>query len=329
MTKPIVSTAVMMLYEEGRFQLDDPILNFIPEFKDEKVLVTPKEGKAYTIPATKPITIRSLLTHTSGLTYNWDPVLGPYYRDAHIEAGLMPYDGTIADNIKHLARLPLLFNPGERWNYGLSIDVLGYLVEIVSGKPLDQFLKERIFEPLGMRDTFFYVPENKQDRLATVYTWYEGKGLQRFPDTPITEGTFSYSADYPIHGPKKLFAGGAGLCSTAADYARFCQLMLNKGRWNGKQMISRKTVELMTHDQLGPGFPEQAFGLGFGIDGVKMPLHELGSPGQYEWGGFYYTGFTIDPVEGMITVFMAQLHPGSPATEGNFHTAAYAALEDK
>jgi CubicO group peptidase (beta-lactamase class C family) len=229
--------------------------------------------------------------------------------------------------VKKLARLPLLFNPGERWNYGLNIDVLGYLVEIVSGQPLDQFLKERIFEPLGMHDTFFYVPENKQDRLATVYTWYEGKGLGRFPDTPITEGTFSYAADYPIHGPKKLFAGGAGLCSTAADYARFCQLMLNRGEWGGKQLISRKSVELMTHDQLGPKFPEQSFGLGFGIDGVKTPLHGLGSRGQYQWGGFYYTEFTIDPVEDMITVFMAQLHPGNPDTAGNFHTLAYAALE--
>jgi CubicO group peptidase (beta-lactamase class C family) len=304
MTKPIVSLAVMLLYEEGRFQLDDPISKFIPEFKDEKVLVTPKEGKPYTIPASKPITIRSLLTHTSGLTYNWDPVLGPYYKDANVATGLMPYNGTIAENVKQLARLPLLFNPGEKWNYGLSVDVLGYLVEIVSGKPLDQFLKERIFEPLGMHDTFFYVPEDKQDRLATVYTWYEGKGLQRFPETPIAEGSFSYSADYPIRGPKKLFAGGAGLCSTASDYARFCQLMLSNGRCGDKQLISRKSVELMTHDQLGPNFPDQSFGLGFGIDGVKTPLHELGSPGQYQWGGFYYTDFTIDPFEDMITIFM-------------------------
>jgi CubicO group peptidase (beta-lactamase class C family) len=230
--------------------------------------------------------------------------------------------------VKQLARLPLLFNPGERWNYGLSIDVLGDVVEIVSGKPLDQFLKERIFGPLGMHDTFFYVPEDKQDRLATVYTWYQSNGLARFPDTPIIEGSFAYSADYPIRGPKKLFAGGAGLCSTATDYGRFCQLMLNQGRWGEKQLISRKSVELMTHDQLGPKFPDQSFGLGFGIDGVKTPLHGLGSPGQYQWGGFYYTAFTIDPVEDMITVFMAQLHPGDPDTAGNFHTVAYAALED-
>ena len=239
----------------------------------------------------------------------------------------MPFDGTIGENIKRLAKLPLLFQPGEKWNYGLNIDVAGYLIEVISGKPLDQFLKERIFEPLGMMDTFFYVPQDKVARLATAYTWYEGKGLERFPDTPITEGPFSYSADYPVRGPKKLFSGGAGLCSTAADYGRFCQLMLNRGKIGNRELVSRKSVELMTHDQLGPKSPEQAFGLGFGVDGVKTPLHELGSPGQYGWGGFFYTGFTIDPVEDMYTVFMAQLHPGSPSIMGEFHTLAYAALE--
>jgi CubicO group peptidase (beta-lactamase class C family) len=328
MSKPIVTLGVMMLYEEGRFELEDPISKYIPEFADAKVLVTPKDEKAYTIPASKPITIRNLLTHTSGISYNWDPVLGSYYKDANIAHGLLPFDGTIGENVKRLARLPLLFNPGERWNYGLNIDVLGYLIEVISGKPLDLFLKERIFEPLGMKDTFFYVPQEKAGRLATAYTWYEGKGLARFPDTPITEGTFSYSADYPVNGPKKLFSGGAGLSSTASDYARFCQLFLNKGKLGKVQLISRKSIELMTHDQLGPKFSEEEFGLGFGISGVKTPLKELGSPGQYGWGGFFYTEFSIDPKEDMITVFMAQLHPGSPNIGGEFHTLAYAALED-
>jgi CubicO group peptidase (beta-lactamase class C family) len=328
MTKPIVSLAAMMLYEEGRFQLDDPISQYIPEFADPKVLVTPKDGKPYTIPATHPITIKNLLTHTSGISYNWDPVLGSYYKEANVPSGLLPFDGTIEETVKRLARLPLLFNPGERWNYGLNIDVIGYLIEVLSGKPLDQFLKERIFEPLGMQDTFFYVPPEKMNRLATAYTWYEGKGLGRFPDSRITEGPFSYSADYPIHGPRKYFSGGGGLCSTAADYARFCQLMLNKGKVGKTQLIGRKSIELMTHDQLGPKFPDQAFGIGFGIDGVKTPLQELGSAGQFQWGGFFYTTFTIDPKEDMTTVFMAQLHPGSPSTAAKFHTLAYAALEE-
>jgi CubicO group peptidase (beta-lactamase class C family) len=327
MTKPIVTLAVMMLYEQGQFILDDPISKYIPEFGDPKVLVTQKDRKPYTIPAKQPITIRNLLTHTSGIGYNWDPDLGPFYQEANIASGLLPVDVTIGENVKKLARLPLLFNPGERWNYGLNVDVLGYLIEIVSGKPLDQFLKESVFEPLGMHDTFFYVPQDKVDRLATAYTWYEGKGLSRFPEAPVIEGTFSYSADYPVRGPKKLFSGGAGLCSTASDYARFCQLMLDSGKLGKTQLISRKSVELMTHDQLGPKFPDQEFGLGFGIGGVKTPLHELGSAGQYEWGGFFYTGFTVDPKEDMITVFMAQLHPGSPSTMGEFHTLAYTALE--
>ncbi len=329
MTKPITTLAVMMLYEEGRFQLDDPIAKYIPEFTNPKVLVKPKEGKPYTIPANQPITIRHLLTHTSGITYNWDADLGAMYKEANVASGILPFDGTIGESVKRLAKLPLLFNPGERWNYGLNIDVLGYLVEVISGKPLDQFFKERIFEPLGMKDTFFYVPQDKVDRLATAYTLYDGKGLARFPDTPITEGPFSYSADYPIVGPKKLFSGGGGLCSTAADYARFCQLMLNNGKSGKTQLISRKSIELMTHDQLGPKFTEQSFGLGFGIDGVKTPLRGLGTPGQYNWGGFFYTAFTIDPKEDMITIFMAQLHPGSPSISGDFHTLAYAALEDQ
>jgi CubicO group peptidase (beta-lactamase class C family) len=328
MSKPVVTLAAMMLYEEGRFGLEEPISKYIKEFGEPKVLVTQKDRKPYTIPAAQPITIRHLLTHTSGIGYNWDSNLGPFYQEANIASGLLPVDVTIAENVKRLARLPLLFNPGERWNYGLNVDVVGYLIEVVSGKPLDQFLKERVFEPLGMLDTFFYIPRDKLDRLATAYTWYEGKGLSRFPDTPITEGTFSYSVDYPIRGPKKLFSGGAGLCSTASDYARFCQLILNKGKLGKTQLISRKSVELMTNDQLGPKF-DQAFGLGFGIEGVKTPLHGLGSAGQYGWGGFFYTGFTIDPKEDMITVFMAQLHPGSPKTQGAFHTLAYAALEEQ
>ena len=204
MSKPLTSLAVMMLYEEGRFQLEDPVSKYIPEFKNPKVLVKPASGRPYSIPATKEITIRNLLTHTSGLTYNWNPDLGPMYKEAGVAHGLLPYDGTIQDNVKRLAGLPLLFNPGERFEYSLGVDVLGYLVEVVSGKTFDEFLRTRVFAPLGMNDTYFYVPEDKLNRLATVYTYYPDKGLSRFPDTPIVEGPFSYSADYPYRGAKKL-----------------------------------------------------------------------------------------------------------------------------
>ncbi len=329
MTKPITSAAVMMLYEEGRFLLDDPVSKYLPEFKNPKVLVKPASGEPYSIPATKQITIRDLLRHTSGLTYDWNIDLGAMYQSAGVGSGLMPYDGTIADNVKKLASVPLLFNPGERFEYSLGVDVLGRLVEVVSGKPLDEFFRTRLFEPLGMKDTYFFPPDNKLDRVTTAYTYDPDKGLNRFPDTPIREGTFSYSADYATRGPKKLFSGGAGLVSTAMDYARFCQMMLDGGKVGSTRLLSRKTVELMTHDQLGKIGPDQGFGLGFGVSGVKSPLEELGSPGEYSWGGFFYTGFTIDPKEEMIVIFMAQLHPtGDLTLDREVNVLAYQAIND-
>jgi CubicO group peptidase (beta-lactamase class C family) len=329
MTKPITSLAVMMLYEEGRFLLDDPVAKYLPEFKNPKVLVKPASGAPYTIPATAEITIRDLLRHTSGITYQWNDDLGQMYKDANVASGLLPYDGTIEDSTKRLAGLPLLFNPGEKFEYSLGVDVLGRLVEVISGKPLDEFFRTRIFEPLGMKDTYFYPPDGKLERLATAYTYYAEKGLNRFPDTPITEGPFTYSADYPARGPKKLFSGGAGLVSTAADYLRFCQMMLDGGKVGNTRLLSRKSVELMTQDQLGKISPEQGFGLGFGINGVKAPLSELGSPGEYNWGGFFYTAFTIDPKEQMIVIFMGQLHPASDLTlDRQAIELAYQAIND-
>jgi len=329
MTKPITSVAVMMLYEEGRFLLDDPVSKYLPEFKNPKVLVKPASGEPYSIPATKGITIRDLLRHTSGITYNWNDELGPMYNKAGVASGLLQFEGTIGDSVKHLASLLLLFNPGGRFEYSLGVDVLGRLVEVVSGKPLDEFFRSRIFEPLGMKDTYFYPPDNKLDRLATAYTYYPEKGLNRFPDTPITEGSFVYSADYPSRGPKKLFSGGAGLVSTAMDYARFCQMMLDGGKFGNTRLLSRKTVELMTQDQLGKIGPDQGFGLGFGVAGVKGPLSELGSVGEYNWGGFFYTEFTIDPKEQMIVVFMAQLHPtGDLTLNEEVNVLAYQAIID-
>jgi CubicO group peptidase (beta-lactamase class C family) len=309
MTKPITSVGVMILYEEGKFLLEDPISKYLPEFKNPKVLVKPANGKPYTIPASREITIRDLLRHTSGLTYNWNEDLGQRYTDAKVAHGLLQYDGTIADNVKNLAAEPLLFNPGDRFEYSLGIDVLGRLIEVVSGKPLDEFFRTRIFEPLGMQDTYFFPPDSKVPRIATAYTYYDGKGLNRFPDAPIVEGSMIYSADYPYRGPKKLFAGGAGLNSTAMDYARFSQMILNGGKLGNTRILSRKTVELMSHDQLGKIGPEMGFGIGFGISGAKGPLDELGSVGAIGWGGFFYTTFSIDPKEDLIVVFMAQLHP--------------------
>jgi CubicO group peptidase (beta-lactamase class C family) len=329
MTKPITSVAVMMLYEEGKFLLDDPVSKYLPEFKNAKVFVKPTSGEPYSIPATKEITIRDLLRHTSGITYQWQDDLGPMYEKANVASGLLQYDGTIGDSVKRLAALPLLFNPGDKFEYSLGVDVLGRLVEVVSGKPLDEFFRTRIFEPLGMKDTYFFPPDNKLGRLATPYTFYADKGLNRFPDTPIHEGSFVYSGDYASRGPKKLFSGGAGLVSTAMDYARFCQMMLDEGKAGNVRLISRKSVELMTHDQLGKISPDMGFGLGFGVDGVKGPLAELGTVGSFDWGGFFYTGFSIDPKEQMIVIFMAQLHPtGGLTLDRQVHELAYQAIND-
>ena len=329
MSKPITSLAAMMLYEEGRFLLDDPVSKYLPEFKNPKVYVKPSTGEPYTIPAMKEITIRDLLRHTSGITYQWQELLGPLYQKGKVPSGLIQYDGTLADMTRSLAAQPLLFNPGDRWEYGLGIDVIGRLVEVLSGKPLDVFFRERIFEPLGMKDTYFYVPDNKVDRLVTAYTYYDGKGLQRFPDTPVVEGPFSYTADYPYKGPKKLFSGGAGLVSTAQDYARFCQFVLDGGKVGSTRLISRKTLELMSHDQLGRISNDMTFGIGFGIDGEKTPLRELVSEGALGWGGFFYTLFKVDPKEQMTVIFMGQLHPtGDLTLDREVMVLAYQAIND-
>jgi CubicO group peptidase (beta-lactamase class C family) len=303
----------MMLYEEGHFLLGDPISRFFPEFGNPKVLVTPEGAPAYTIPAEREITIRDLLRHTSGLTYHWNGTMGPRYRAAGITHGLIRDPKTMGESVRALGGQPLLFSPGERFEYSLSTDVLGHLVEVVSGMPLDRFFATRIFEPLGMGDTFFYVPDERASRLSAAYTWYPEKGLERFPDEPIEEGAFVYSADYAHGGPPTSFSGGAGLSSTAMDYALFCQMMLDEGRAGETRLLSRKSVELMRNDQLG-SIAERAFGLGFGIEGVKGPLQELGSRGRYGWSGFFYTRFFIDPEEELFGVFLAQLHPSGGLT---------------
>ncbi|MFC1551536.1 serine hydrolase domain-containing protein, partial [Candidatus Latescibacterota bacterium] len=284
----------MMLYEEGKFLLSDPVSKYIPEFADMTVLASVgNDGSAETVPAKRQITIRHLLTHTSGLTYQWNLRLGRLYHDAGITHGLIQDEGTIGENMKKLAGLPLLFQPGERYEYGLSIDMLGYLVEVVSGMTLDEFFRERIFEPLGMNDTGFFLPEEKVPRLAALYLYSPDEGLRRFPETPVVEDAMVTSADYPYNGPKSYYSGGGGLCSTVFDYARFCQMMLNKGELDGVRLISTKTAELMTADHVGNSSENVAFGYGFAIDGVKSPVHELGSVGKYGWGGYYYTRFFI------------------------------------
>ena len=335
MSKPITSVAVMMLYEEGRFELSDPVSDYLPEFKHMKVLDPPWPQDKTSPPgalvdAKRPITIFNLLTHTSGLTYQWNARLGKAYRDAHVGSGIMQQEGTIGEGVKRLAALPLLFQPGDDWEYSLADDVLGRFVEVVSGMPFDQFLQERIFRPLGMKDTGFFPPEDKVARLATAYAYDEQKGLHPILDNQVMggDGGFQYTADYPYRGPHTYFSGGGGLTSTTEDYYRFCQMMLNGGELNGVRILSRKSVELMSHNHV-VGKPDgNHYGLGFGTVDAPQDLTELGSVGTFDWGGFYFTSFVIDPKEDMVAIFMGQINPaGGLNLSSKAITLAYQAIE--
>ncbi len=335
MTKPITSTAAMMLYEEGRFLLDDPISKFIPEFTEPRVMVTLEKndppGKPYKlVPAKGKMTIRHLLTHTSGISYifsgnehQWE-----LYKEAGVTDGMMPADLTLAENMKRLARQPLLFHPGEKFEYGLSTDVLGYLVEKVSGKPLNVFFRERIFEPLGMEDTYFYLPSEKVSRLAAPHRLNQAGVLEQVTEDVMTFGKGDFSVSFPYRGPRKYFSGGGGLVSSAGDYLTFCRMLLNGGVYEGVRILGRKTVELMSSNFIGHIRKDFAFGLGFGI--VLDPARRgvLGTAGAYSWAGIYATHFFIDPKEELCAVLMTQMAPKLPFSSLNtlFRIAVYQSL---
>ena len=330
MTKPITSVAVMMLYEEGHFRLNEPVSKFIPAFS-EMLVLPPESAEEGTppVPATQQITIWNLLTHTDGLTYHWNERLGPQYAAADITHGLLQDESTLAEKMKVLATIPLLHQPGAEYEYGLSIDLLGYLVEVVSGMSLDQFFSERIFKPLGMKDTHFFIPEAKRERLATVYERTEDGPIKQKSQEPTVEGSLIYSTDYPYNGPRTYFSGGGGLVSTVSDYLRFAQMMLNGGKLDGVRLLSRKTVELMTTNQLAKMDVDFGFGLGFGVVRDESDLNEIGSVGRFGWGGFFFTNFFIDPQEQMIGIFMCQLHPSGSLDLGErVRILCYQAIAD-
>lgn len=305
-TKAITSTAVMMLWEEGKFQLDDPISKYIPEFKDAQVLDTLVENdNSYkTKPADKPITIRHLLTHTSGIGYgiiDGDERFKKIYHKAGIVDLFTTEPVTIEENIKKLALLPLHHNPGERFTYSEGLDVLGYFIEIVSGMPLDQFFKQRIFEPLGMEDTWFYLPQSKANRLIPVQT----KKNQDW----VTYNASFYDTNYPVKGAKTFFSGGAGLSSTAKDYANFLQMYLNNGELNGVRLLSRTTVQVIMANQIGDiwGDSGEYYGLAFGvIDQQGQDMGGKSSKGSFQWGGYFNTQYFADPQEKIIGILMKQ-----------------------
>ncbi len=314
MTKPITAVAVLMLYEEGCFQLDDPVTEFIPGIKDLRVYVSGEGDDMATEPLCQPMTLHHLLTHTSGLTYGFgeEGPIPELYQRHHTDFD--DQDGPLEAVVERLAQIPLQFQPGKRWNYGVSFDVLGRVVEVVSGQPLDRFFQERIFKPLNMVDTGFAVPQDQLHRFAALYERTEEKSLSLL-EAP---------GDSTLIDTVETFSGGGGLVSTLGDYFRFAEMMRRKGELDGVRLLGRKTVEYMTCNHLPgdladmgqPVFTETSYeGIGFGL-GVSVMLNPakakvMGSPGEYAWGGYASTAFWIDPQEDMTVIFLTQLIPSS------------------
>ena len=333
MTKPITSVALMMLYEDGMFQLNDPVHRFIPQWRDLAVYAAGVLPNFVTRPVERPMRIKDLFTHMSGLTYDF--MNRTNVDHAYRKLGL-PRDEklTLRAMVDALAKLPLEFSPGTRWNYSVSTDVLGYLVEVMSGMPFDVYLRTRVFEPLGMKDTAFTVPEASVDRFAANYSRGAGKAL-RLEDDPRTSAYLK---------PRSYFSGGGGLVSTAHDYLRFCRMMLNGGELDGVRILGRKTIELMTRNHLPNdddltrwavgSFSETAnegygFGLGFSVNLGPARTATIGSAGEYAWGGAASTIFWIDPAEELVVILMTQFMPSATFNfRGQLKTLVYPAIVD-
>jgi CubicO group peptidase (beta-lactamase class C family) len=328
MTKPVVTLAILQLYEEGKLLLSDPVAKYIPEFSHPKVIEMLPEGSNppfRLVPAKRDITIKDLLTHTAGMPYSfaseWYPKdrllrqMHTLYEEAGISSGMYETPGTIGDMVKRLARLPLASQPGEAFIYGMAADVQGYLVEVVSGQKLDDYISTHIFKPLKMNDSYFFVPDDKQDRLSAVWKSDWHGQLEKVSPGPHREGDYVYSPTFQTQGPKTFLSGGVGMVSTPYDYFRFAQMLLNKGELDGVRLLSRKTVELMTTNQIGKLFETTLhdegwkFGLGLGIQVDREHNVDAGDVGTFEWAGLYSTRFSVDPREAKITIFMSQTHP--------------------
>jgi len=335
MTKPITSVGLMMLYEEGRFQLDDPVHRFIPAWRDLRVFVGGNYPTFKTAPVERAMTIRDLLSHTSGLTYGFmerTNVDAAYRKLGVADQTRSGY--ALQDMVDTLAELPLEFSPGTRWNYSVATDVLGHLIEVMSGQKLDAYLRTRVLEPLGMRDTGFVLEEQQSARFAANYE-RQGDGSLKLIDDP----------EQSHYRRRSFFSGGGGLVSTAPDYFRFTAMLQNMGELDGVRLLGRKTVELMTMNHLPGGqdltdlaqagmFTETAyagvgFGLGFSVAQSPVRAQILGSPGEFAWGGAASTAFWIDPVEDLIVIFMTQLMPSSSyPLRRELRVLTYAALVD-
>ncbi|NIG52841.1 serine hydrolase [Chitinophaga sp. Cy-1792] len=335
-TKAITSVAAMMLYEEGKFQLDDPLSKYLPEFANPQVIrsFNSKDTTWTTVSATREITIRDLFRHTSGLGYAQigGPMETAIYAKAGIVGGVGLKDQVVGDKMKILAKLPLLHNPGEKWTYGLGVDVLGYLVEVLSGKSLDQFFKERLFQPLGMNDTYFYLPEDKKSRLVPLYTEDPNTHTVHNIGKSVNLKGVDLWADYPKFNGT-YFSGGGGLSSTTKDYAIFLQMLVNGGIYNGVRILSRNTVRIMTMNQTGDlevaWDKYNCFGLGFKVTTEKGSAVSLQPAGVFQWGGMFCTTYWADPKEKIVGLIYTNVWPTSHGDMNElFKNLVYQAIND-
>ena len=328
-TKALTSVAIMMLMEEGKLLLEDPLSKHLPEWSKTTVAVAKEKGGYDVVPAKRAITIRDLLSHSAGISYGSGPgekawrdagVFGWYFADRTVP---------VADVVSQMAKLPMAAQPGEQWVYGYNTDILGVVVEKLSGQSLDAFFKQRLIDPLGMTDTSFCLPPEKAERLAVVYSAKDGKS-ERAPNPGSWQGSGHIGQGHYLGGPCKAFAGGAGLLSTARDYSRFLEMLRQGGAFEGKRYLSRKSVEQMSQDALVTATfqPGQGFGLGFRITEDPGAMGNLGSEGDYGWGGAYHSTYWVDPAEGLSVTFMTQLIPaGGLDTQAKLRALIYAAVE--
>ncbi|MDE0107092.1 MAG: serine hydrolase [Bryobacterales bacterium] len=324
-TKALVSVAVMVLQEQGKLLISDQLSKHLPEFATTTVAVKQDDGGYQVEPSRRAITLRDLLTHTAGIDYGTG-IAEDRWAKADIQGWYFAHrDETVRDTVSRMASLPFSAHPGERFVYGYNTDILGAVVERVSGQSLDAFLREAVLDPLGMDSTHFYLPPGKTGRLATVYS-ASGSGLERAPEPGLGIGQGHY-----VKGPRVSFSGGAGLLSTAMDYARFLQMMLNGGSLDGRRVLSRKSVELMTVDHLN-GIPfraGQGFGLGFSVVTDVGARGQPGSVGEFGWGGAYHSTYWVDPQEGLVVVYLTQLIPANGLDEhSKLRALVYQALTD-
>ncbi len=327
-TKAIVSVATMMLQEEGKLLISDPVSQYLPEFAHTIVAETNEAGEQVNVPAKREITIRDLLTQTSGIGYGRKS--DPLWQEAGIDGWYFAdRDEPIRETVRKLAALPFDSHPGEQFVYGYNTDILGAVIEVASGMPLDELLEQKILAPLEMNDTHFYLPREKADRLSTVYSYSPDEGLKRAPD----EGTMNAQGNY-LDGPRVSFSGGAGLLSTANDYAIFLQMLLNDGEYKGTRILSRKSVELMTRNHLAEGvtFPwDRGTGFGLGFYVIEDLGHRgvTGSDGEFGWGGAYHSTYWVDPTEDLVVVYFTQVRPaGGLDDHGKLRALVHQAIVD-